>query len=308
MKKEKSSVSVFQRRGAVMLLGSLCALSWAGAFPSIKIGLREFQIAGDDIWAKTLFAGVRFFLAGVVVLCLARLMGRKLVIREKSELGLLLSLGLVNTALHYFCFYLGLSSLPGSRSAILDAMSTFITIGLSCVCFRDDRLTLKKVLGCILGFGGILLIYTGSGDLLSGLSLMGDGMMLCSSLCFAVGGILTRIITRKTDPIVTTGISLAFGGVLLIAVGFGLGGRITACSPLGLGILTVLIGISSLSFTIFNQLLRFNKVSSIAIFNALIPILGVILCCAFLGEPFAMKYIVAGVVVAAGVVVVNLEE
>lgn len=300
--------ALFHRRGSVMVLAAFCALSWASAFPAIKIGLKEFQIAGDDIWAKTLFAGIRFFLAGLVVLLLAKLMGKRLKLQTKSDGALLLLFGLVNTALNYFCFYMGLSALDGSRSAILNSMGTFLLILFSCMLFRDDRMTPNKAIGCLLGFGGIVLINTGGGDLWQELSLMGDGMMLLSSLSAAFGGILTRIVTRRTDPIVATGISLSFGGGLLMLAGFLLGGRIPAFTWFGLLILLLLIGISSASFTIYNQLLCCNPVSSIAIFNALIPILGVVLCCVFLGEAFSLKYLLAGAIVAAGVTILNRDS
>lgn len=287
-----------------MALAAFCAFSWACAFPAVKIGLREFQIAADDIWAKTLFAGVRFFLAGIVVLILAKLMGKPLRIKSKSDGALLALFGLVNTALNYFCFYIGLSALDGSRSAILNSMGTFLLIVLSCLLFRDDRMTPNKVIGCLLGFGGIVLINVG-GDFSEALSPVGDGMMLLSSLSAAFGGILTRIVTKRTDPIWATGISLTFGGALLMLAGFLPGGRITTFTWFGLLILLLLIGISSVSFTIYNQLLCCNPVSSIAIFNALIPILGVVLCCICLGETFSWKYLLAGAVVAAGIAILN---
>lgn len=288
-----------------MALAAFCALSWAGAFPAIKIGFQEFQIAGDDIWSKTLFAGIRFFFAGVVVLVLAALMGKDLKIRRKSDGALLGLFGLVNTALNYFCFYMGLSVLDGSRSAILNAMGTFLLIVLSCILFPDDRMTGKKAAGCLLGLAGIVLINIGDGDLLAALSPMGDGMMLLSALSAAFGGVLTRIVTKRVDPIAATGFSLSFGGALLMLAGFLPGGRIAAFTWTGFFVLLLLIGISSASFTIYNQLLCYHPVSSIAIFNALIPILGVVLCCVFLKEDFSLKYLLAGAVVAAGVTILN---
>lgn len=297
---------IFKTRSTAMVLGALCATAWAGAYPSIKIGLREFQIAGDDIWAKTLFAGIRFLLAGLAVLLAAKCMGRSLRIEKRENWLLLGVFGLVNTSLHYFCFYMGLSVLSGARSAILDAMGTFLLIVLSCFCFQDDHMSPSKVLGCVLGLGGVVLINIGGGtSLFANLSLMGDGMLFLSAVWTALGGLLTRVVTHRMDAIVATGISLSFGGGLLVVIGLVLGGRITAWSVPGLAILVVLVGISSVSFTIYNQLLSCNPVSSIAIFNALIPILGVLMCCAFLGEPFEVKYLVAGLIVAAGIYTVN---
>ena len=122
-----------------MLLALSCAVAWSFAFPLIKIGLRLFDVASGDTGAKTLFAGIRFFSAGIVVLLLTKIMGRDMKIKSKKDfLGVLL-FGLVNTALHYFFYYIGLSNQSGSRSAVIDSMSTFILIVLACAIFKEER-------------------------------------------------------------------------------------------------------------------------------------------------------------------------
>lgn len=68
--------SVFENRKWVPLFAGSAALSWACAFPLIKLGLADFGIAGTDTGGKALFAGARFLLAGLVVLAVAKLCGR----------------------------------------------------------------------------------------------------------------------------------------------------------------------------------------------------------------------------------------
>ena len=65
--------SVFENRKWVPLFAGSAALSWACAFPLIKLGLADFGIAGTDTGGKALFAGARFLLAGLVVLAVAKL-------------------------------------------------------------------------------------------------------------------------------------------------------------------------------------------------------------------------------------------
>ena len=66
-----------------------------------------------------------------------------------------------------------------------------------------------------------------------------------------------------------------------------------------------LILISAVCFGVYNQLLAYHPISKIAIFNAFIPILGVIFSSIILGEPMRVKYIIAGCIVALGVYVMN---
>ena len=50
------------------LLAIFCALGWSLAYPFIKLGYAELQIDSADLGSKILFAGIRFFAAGLLVL------------------------------------------------------------------------------------------------------------------------------------------------------------------------------------------------------------------------------------------------
>ena len=298
--------NIFKIKSIAIILATLCAVGWAMAFPLIKVGFSAFSIAESDTAGKTLFAGIRFFIAGLVVIATALFMGRSFRIKGTKDKLLLLLFGVVNTTLHYFFFYMGVSRLSGSRSAILNALGSFLLIVLASMFFKDDKFNASKLLGCILGLAGIIIInLNGSGDLFSDISLMGDGMLIACAVCSAFGGILTRVVSKRVDIIVATGISLTVGGALLLLAGVIMGGRITHISFLGAAVLLILIFISAFCFGIYNQLLCYNPVSHIAIFNALIPVLGVVFSCIILGEPFMAKYIIAGIIVATGIFVIN---
>lgn len=262
--------SVFENRKWVPLFAGSAALSWACAFPLIKLGLADFGIAGTDTGGKALFAGARFLLAGLVVLAVAKLGGRSFAVPRGKTRWQLVLFGLVNTALHYFFFYLGVSNSPGGRASILDSLGTFLLILAAAVVFRE-KLTLRSIFGCLLGFSGIVLINLGSTA--GQFTLSGDGMLLCSSVCAMAGGLLTRVVTRKMDPLVATGHSLALGGALLIPAGLLMGA---------------------------------HPVGQIAIYNAFIPVLGVVLSCLLLGEPFSWRYLLSGALVTVGICAVNL--
>ncbi|MGN1113932.1 MAG: DMT family transporter [Oscillospiraceae bacterium] len=295
--------NIYQRKVVSIILAIFCAVAWAMAFPLIKIGFASLEITSAA--GKSLFAGIRFFFAGILTIIIGLCTKKSFKINTLSDLGILLFFGLINTGLHYFFFYMGLSHLSGGRSAIIDSLSTFLLILLSSMIFADDKLSFRKIIGCILGLSGIIIINFNGSVFFSGISFAGDGMLIMSAVCSAFGGILTRVATKNIDIIPATGISLSFGGLLLIIFGLISGGRITHWTFSGTVALILLILISSLSFTIYNNLICYNPVSKIAIFNSLIPILGVIFSCIILGEAFSVKYIIAGIIVAVGIYTVN---
>lgn len=57
--------NLLENKIVVFLLAIMCCLLWGSAFPSIKIGYNLFGIDSTDIMSQILFAGIRFFLAGI---------------------------------------------------------------------------------------------------------------------------------------------------------------------------------------------------------------------------------------------------
>ena len=65
---------------------------------------------------------------------------------------------------------------------------------------------------------------------------------------------------------------------------------------------------SVIGFVLYNQLLSYNPVGQIAIFNALIPVFGTLTSCILTGEKFYFKYTVSIILVAAGIWFVNRDS
>ena len=209
-----------------------------------------------------------------------------------------------HTTLHYTFFYIGLSHSEGARAAILNSLGTFMLVLLACMAFKSDRLTSSKIVGCVIGFAGILALNVGGGE--SGtFTLMGDGMIILNALCSAFAGLMTRGVSRRIDIVVGTGYSLAIGGLLLIIPGLALGGTLPHISMAGIIILGLLIAISTIGFSLYNKLLSCNPVGKVAIFNSLIPIVGALSSCLCLGEPFYWKYLLAALLATTGIYVIN---
>ena len=107
------------------------------------------------------------------------------------------------------------------------------------------------------------------------------------------------------DVFVGTGYSLAIGGLLLILPGLWMQGTFPEITGMGILILGLLIGISTLGFTLYNKLLSCNPVGKVAIFNSLIPVVGAITSCIFLHEAFYGKYAIAAILATTGIYIIN---
>ena len=301
---EQTRTSIFQRPAWVVVFALTAAIAWGWAFPLIKIGFNAFGIATDMTGSKMLFAGIRFAAAGLIVLSVARGSGRSFKMDIKKDWWFFLAFALMNTTLHYFFFYVGMSHSEGSRASILNSLSTFLVVLLACACFKSDKLTSRKILGCAVGFSGILALNLGGTE--SGqFTWLGDGMIILNAICGACANLMTRGLSHRVDVFVGTGYSLTIGGLLLIIPGLAFGGTLPNVNILGIVCLLLLIAISAIGFALYNKLLSLNPVGKVAIYNSLIPIVGAVTSCLCLGETFHAKYVLAGGLAALGIYIIN---
>ena len=301
---------VFQHPVWAAVLAFTAAFVWGWAYPLIKLGFAEFEITTEMTGSKMLFAGIRFFVSGIIILSAARVTHRSFELKETTKahvLGsgmFLLVFTLLNTTLHYACFYIGLSHSQGSRAAILNSLSVFVLVLLACLFFKSDKLTIRKVTGCAIGFAGILALNL-SGEESGSFTLLGDGMIILNALCSAFASLMTRGVGKRVEVFVGTGYSLGIGGALLVISGLLIGGTLPHVTILGLFYLLMLVAISTIGFTLYNKLLMCNPVGKIAIWNSLIPVVGAVTSCLCLHEAFVWNYAVATALTTSGIYVIN---
>ncbi len=294
------------RRG-VFLPALLCTALWGSAVPGVKSGYALFAIAGDDVPAKLFFAGLRFAIAGLLVLALVLLRREAPLLPKRDAWPGILALSGAQTILQYIFFYLGLGNTTGVRGSVLSATSTFFAVFAAHIAFRDDRMNLRKAMGCALGFAGVLVILSGAGLGGQGVKFTGEGFMLISALGQGLGAGISRKITPGRDPMVITGWQLTFGGLVLLALGLAGGGAgrvaVTAGSLVLLGYLALL---SATAFTVWTMLLKYHPVGKVTVYMFLIPVFGSLLSAIVLQESvFTIRNLCALLLVCAGIATVN---
>lgn len=304
MTESTENQSIFQRRLWVSLFALTAAIVWGWAYPLIKLGFAEFGITADMTGSKMLFAGVRFMISGLIILAIAWRVNRQFCVRQRTDWWYILLFSLLNTTFHYAFFYFGLSHSAGSRAAILNSLGVFSVVILACAFFKSDKMTWRKIIGCAIGFLGIVTLNIGGKDS-GGFTMLGDGMIILNALCSAFASLLTRGLSRRVDVFVGTGYSLAIGGALLILPALIADGTLPVININGCIILLLLIGISTIGFTLYNKLLSCNPVGRVAIYNSLIPVVGAITSCLCLGEAFHLHYAIAGILAALGIYIIN---
>ena len=96
-------------------------------YDAIKTGYRLFSIAADDTATVVLFAGIRFFFAGIATVFLGSLLQKKVLLpRSVNAFRKVAALGMVQTILQYFFFYGGLTRCAGVKSSVILATNVFL--------------------------------------------------------------------------------------------------------------------------------------------------------------------------------------
>lgn len=298
----------FQRPIPLLICAVIATALWGSAIPAIKIGYDLFGITESGAPTKFVFAGVRFILAGILVIMFDCISKRKIVLPNKEEIKGIVVLGIVQTSVEYIFFYLSLIYLSGVKGSILNSIGNFFAVILAHFAFNNDKINLKKSIGCLLGFCGVIFCCFEKGLDLS-FTFKGDGFILIAAFCFALGSVITKFVTKKSDSVTVTGWQLAVGGIVLTVVGLIFGGKITFPSVKAVMMLLYLAVISSCAFTIWAQLLKHNPVGKISVYCFLNPCFGVIFSGLMLGENiFNVRTIAALVLVCIGIYIVNAKK
>lgn len=279
---------------------------WGSAFPLVKICMENFSVSENDNMSKCLIAGIRFFFSGCLTLAIFRLLqkGQKRVTLGRRHRIMVCAYGIMGTAFQYAFTYIGLTYVAGSKGAVLDQMSVFLVVLASGLFFKNDRLNVFKVLGCIFGFTGIMVSNLSGFDL--NFTLQGEGVMILAAIFNAIAYFLAKKTSEDIPAMLLVGYGQLIGGILLCAFGFFFGGRVTSVTSGAIASLIMLIFISSVAYVLSLMPLQYHPASEISSFQLLITVFGAIMSAALLRENILKwNYILAFALVASGIYMVN---
>lgn len=293
-----------QKPAVVCLLALICCALWGSAFPCIKVGYEWFKIEGTG--SQILFAGYRFFLAGVLTFAFGCILEKRFLTMKRSSVPYILRQGLLQTTVQYFFFYVGLANTTGTKGSIINASNAFVSIVAAHFMIRSERMTWKKGIGCLLGLAGVIVINLAPGAWGTGFSLKGEGMVFICTVAYGVSTVVLKIISDKESPMTITSYQILFGSTLLILIGVLLGGHVGGFTVKSTILLIYMALISAVAFSLWTLLLKYNPVGKVAIYGFTIPVFGVVLSAIFLGEQVvSLKNLSALILVSVGILIVN---
>jgi len=271
---------------------------WGTVYVSIKVGLNHGM-------HPLSFAGIRFFTSGLILLGIARVMGMLKVAR--ADIWKLALLGVFQTGLQNALFFTGVHLTNAGVSAIFINLQPFFVILFAPLFFKGSRITPVRIIGVLVGFGGVVAVTGGWGELPAGYAL-GILSLVGAALTWAFSNIAVKRMIATRDPIVVTSIQMTLGAAPLVLVGRLVEGPLMAGADttawLMLGYLAVFA--TWVPFFSWYKALSYGEVGRVSVFAFLLPVYGVISGWLLLGEAMSAGMALGMAMVAIGILLVNV--
>lgn len=305
--KMKKSNSIYTNPLFVVAMALLCTALWGSATPFIKTGYEALKVEGTP--SIMLFAGVRFFFAGIITVVIYSIVERKFLFPKKENYKYVGIISVFQTILQYIFFYVGLANTSGVKGAILSGSSAFFSIIIASLIFRQEKLTFRKIIACVIGFAGVVLVNLNGLEL--NFSFLGDGFVILSTLSLAFSSVFMKRFSKYENPVVLSGYQFIIGGIFMVIVGLSFGGTISFQSAKGMGILVYLSFLSAIAYALWGILLKHNPVSRVTIFNFMTPVFGTILSKLILTETdgvSTLNIVISVILICVGIVTLNYQK
>ena len=284
-------------------LALLTMLLWGSLFPMVKLGFSAYEVKGTaDI---LLFAGIRFVICGGIICIFSAVKDRSSYRPVKTALLPILLSGVFAIILHYGFTYLGLELTDSSKTALIKQVGALFYICFSFLFIKEDTPTVKKIVAAAVGFLGIIVLNISS----EGFSFaLGDLLILCASFCTVFSNVISKKVFAKVSPITSTGISQLFGGAVLLAVGFAMGGNLHFRWDSSLLIMVYICVASIVSYCVWFGIVKNGELSKLFIIKFAEPVFACIFGALILGEDiWRIQYLIAFLLISGSIWFSNMK-
>ena len=215
-------------------------------------------------------------------------------------------IGLINNAIPFSLISFGQTEITGSLASIINASTPIMTAVVAHQLTTDERLSLRKALGIAFGFGGVLVLF-GPTAIQGGASLLGMAAGLTATVCYAFGSVYSKRLKSNPPMLNATG-QVLYGTLWMFPVVCLIDQPWSLPMP-GIGPWLALMGIgllsTTLAFFIYFRVLKSAGASNVVLVTFLVPVSASALGIAFLGEVLAIQHILAYLLIALGLAIID---
>ncbi len=279
-----------------LLLGGI----WSSSFMWIKIAVQE--VGPITLVAFRVLFGLLFGIAVILI-------QRTPLPQKLHDWGPSLILGITNVAIPFFLISWGERSIDSAIAAILDATVPLFTIVIAHLALHDDKMTMQRSLGLLIGFAGVIILM--SEDLGgSPSSLLGQAAVVVASLCYAGSSVYARKFTEEVPGIFRSAGPLFSSTVAMWPAAALLERPFTVPHLPLTWIALVWLGVmgSGFAFVLSYYLIHSIGPTRTTTVTYLFPLGGVLFGVGFLGEHMSWQMLAGGALILASLAVANFQQ
>jgi drug/metabolite transporter (DMT)-like permease len=278
-----------------MLIAAFCLL-WSSAFAVSKLALADCP--------PLLLLTIRFLVAGAITLVGAAAFRASWRLAWRDAL-VLAAIGIANNAIYLSFSYSGMRTVSAGLTALIVSTNPVFT-SLLAACFLGERMTLRKIVGLVLGVAGVALIV--ESRLATGTASMQGISFIAAALVSLVGGtILFKRFAPNADLVIGNGLQTLASGLALIPFAFAFErvGEIVPTWRLFAALAYLILCGSVVGYLLWFHLLTVFGASAASAYHFLMPPLGMLFGWILLGEHVDVRDLLGVLPVAAGIYLVT---
>jgi drug/metabolite transporter (DMT)-like permease len=278
----------------------ICTI-WGSTWLVIKIGL--------EIIPPLFGAGLRFLIASALLLVLIKTRGVNIPWDKRAK-RLYLIVALTSFSVPFALVYWGEQFIPSGLTSILFAVYPFMVALFSFMSLKDERITAVKVIGIILGFTGIVVVFSNDIGANNPNAFSGMAAILVSAVFQAFSVIVIKKMAHETHPFAITFVPMIYSSVILLTAAVLVEDviHIQWTTKAVLSIFYLGIFGSVVTFVSYFWLLKRVEAVLLSLTAFITPIVAIILGVFLLDERFSSKLFLGAMLVLGGIIIANRED
>lgn len=272
--------------GLVMLI----VVVWGFNFAAAKIGVA--------VAPPLALLAVRFFVVGLLLVPFVRF--------PRRQIPLIVAISTVLGTIHFGVMFVGLQWVDVATASLIGQLQVPFAVLLGVLVYKE-KLGLRQILGMVLAFGGLLVVF-GKGE--TSFNWIGVAMISFAAFVWASSNLMVKMVT-DTSPIGTTAWMSLLAGPQLFILSLLFDdqpvAKLLASGWAGAGAIAyMIVGATLIGYGGWYTLMQRVPLSVLSPFMLLVPVFGVLSGVWFLGEPLTWRTVVGGALTILGIAVINV--
>lgn len=290
-----------QHRWRVLICFAIIYFVWGSTFLAIRVGVREVP--------PLVFAGMRFFAAGIVLYGWMRAKGTPS--PTPQEWMSLSSIALLIFVVDYGLLFWAEQRVPSGIAAVMLATIPAFMALSEIVFLRTQKLTVRLAFALLVGIGGVVVLISRSvsfGD--APVDTSGAIALVVAAVSWSIAAVLSRKLRLPESKVMSSGAQMMSGGFMLI-VAAGLFGEFrgfqfnAVSGRVWLALAYLIVAGSIIGFTAYVWLIHHESPTRVGTYAYVNPVVAVLIGYFLGGEALGARTVVGTLFVLVSVIVIT---